>query len=155
MNAGTQYDGTKDDSTQTINPPDAETLISILELANMFLHCSYWMLMLSIALTRLDLSGLAWSAKQKDIVCREAATTIFAWILSKGGKVELADIAKPDFDDENQSAEYVLQKWDQLDKWLETKMEKILLAVEEGDTTGLKDMMIGLMETFKRGYLVH
>merc|ERR1712142_917043 len=98
MNAGTQHNDTKDDSTQTTNLPDSETIISILELANMFLHSSYWFLMLSIYLARLDLSGLAWAAKQKDIVCRESATR---------SSDDLADIAMPVMEEKNPSAEYM------------------------------------------------
>ena len=155
MNAGTQHNDTKDDATQTTNLPDSETIISMLELANMFLHSSYWFLMLSIYLARLDLSGLAWAAKQKDIVCRESATTIFSWILGKGGRVDLADIAMPVMEEKDPSAEYMVAKWDQLDKWMETKMEKIMATFGGGDNTGLEEILRDLLETFRKGYVVN
>ena len=151
MNAGTQYDD-NDASTQTPNLPEAETITSILELANMFLHSSYWFLVLSITLTRLDLSGLAWAAKQRDLLCRESATTIYSWILGKGGKIQLADIAVPVLE-ENPTAENLVKKWDQLDKWLETKMEQILLTLGKGDDTGLEEMLRNLMWSFKNSLI--
>ena len=157
MNAGTQYndnDVSKDDSTQTPNLPEAETITSILELANMFLHSSYWFLVLSITLTSLDLSGLAWAAKQRDLLCRESATTIYSWILGKGGKIQLADIAVPVLEEkENPTAENLVKKWDQLDKWLETKMEQILLTLGKGDDTGLEEMLRNLMWSFKNSLI--
>ena len=153
MNAGTQYDD-NDASTQTPNLPEAETITSILELANMFLHSSYWFLVLSITLTRLDLSGLAWAAKQRDLLCRESATTIYSWILGKGGKIQLADIAVPVLEEkENPTAENLVKKWDQLDKWLETKMEQILLTLGKGDDTGLEEMLRNLMWSFKNSLI--
>ena len=153
MNAGTQYDD-NDASTQTPNHPEAETITSILELANMFLHSSYWFLVLSITLTRLDLSGLAWAAKQRDLLCRESATTIYSWILGKGGKIQLADIAVPVLEEkENPTAENLVKKWDQLDKWLETKMEQILLTLGKGDDTGLEEMLRNLMWSFKNSLI--
>ena len=153
MNAGTQYDD-NDASTQTPNLPEAETITSILELANMFLHSSYWFLVLSITLTRLDLSGLAWAAKQRDLLCRESATTIYSWILGKGGKIQLADIAMPVLEEkENPTAENLVKKWDQLDKWLETKMEQILLTLGKGDDTGLEEMLRNLMWSFKNSLI--
>ena len=153
MNAGTQYED-NDASTQTPNLLEAETITSILELANMFLHSSYWFLVLSITLTRLDLSGLAWAAKQRDLLCRESATTIYSWILGKGGKVQLADIAVPVLEEkENPTAENLVKKWDQLDKWLETKMEQILLTLGKGDDTGLGEMLRNLMWSFKNSLI--
>ena len=153
MNTGTQYDD-NDASTQTPNLPEAETITSILELANMFLHSSYWFLVLSITLTRLDLSGLAWAAKQRDLLCRESATTIYSWILGKGGKIQLADIAVPVLEEkENPTAENLVKKWDQLDKWLETKMEQILLTLDKGDDTGLEEMLRNLMWSFKNSLI--
>ena len=153
MNAGTKYDD-NDASTQTPNLPEAETITSILELANMFLHSSYWFLVLSITLTSLDLSGLAWAAKQRDLLCRESATTIYSWILGKGGKIQLADIAVPVLEEkENPTAENLVKKWDQLDKWLETKMEQILLTLGKGDDTGLEEMLRNLMWSFKNSLI--
>ena len=123
---GTQYDDAKNDSTQTV--PDAEATTELLELANMFLHSCYWFLMLSTTLTRLDLSGLAWAAKQKDMVCREAAMTILSWIMKSGGRVELADISRPRMR-ENMTAEYAVRKWDQVDRWLGRETENMLEKV--------------------------
>ena len=153
VNTGTQYDATKDDSTQTMDVPDAEVTKSILELANMFLHSSYWFLMLSITLNRLDLSGMAWAAKQKDIFCRESAMTIMSEVLDMGGRVELADIAKPR-KEEDQTAEYVLRKWGQLDMWLETETEKILDKMAGGGTNNrLEATLRKIMDNIKNGWV--
>ena len=145
VDTGTQYDDAKNDSTQTV--PDAEATKELLELANMFLHSSYWFLMLSITLTRLDLSGLAWAAKQKDMVCREAAMTILSWIMETGGRVELADIARPRMG-ENITAEYAVRKWDHVDRWLERETEKMLEKAVEVNT-GMEEMLRKILETIR------
>ena len=147
---GTKYDDAKNDSTQTV--PDAEATKELLELANMFLHSSYWFLMLSITLTRLDLSGLAWAAKQKDMVCREAAMTILSWIMKSGGRVELADISRPRMR-ENMTAEYAVRKWDQVDRWLEMEIEKMVERAVEMNT-GMEEMLRKILETIRNGYLM-
>ena len=150
ISTGTQYVDPKDDSTQTIEAPDID-YFDLLNLANMFLHSSYWFLMLSITLTRLDLTGLAWAAKQKDTVCRESAMTILCWIMERGGRVELADIARPRMGGDL-TAEYVVRKWDEVDRWLEKEMEKMVEKVE-GIDSGLEDMLRNLLEKIRTGDL--
>ena len=154
VNTGTQYDDGKDDSTQTVNAPDFDTTeLSIL--ANMFMHSSYWFMMLSIILTGLDLTGLSWAAKQKDRVCRESAMTILSWIMERGNMVQLVDIARPRLGGSNLdlTAEYAVRIWDQLDRWLEKEVELIVEKLVGVDSV-LEEMLRKILETIKTGDLV-
>ena len=56
--------------------------VQLSNLSNRILHRSYWFLILDLMfITNLQLTGRA----------------IMSWVMEKGGRVEMADIAKPDY----------------------------------------------------------
>ena len=73
--------------------------------------------------------------------------------MERGGRVELADIARPRMGGRGDlTAEYLVRKWDEVDRWLEKEMEKIMEKVE-GIESGLEDMLKNLLEKIRTGDL--
>ena len=112
-------------ATQTLGKLDDDTRLDLLTLANMLLHASYWFLSLSSCSTKLNLPGFAWATKEKEAKCKDAALMIFNMLREKDLTVELADVAKPRFEESDITSEFILSKWNDLDDWLEKKIEDI------------------------------
>ena len=112
-------------ATQTLGKLDDDTRLDLLTLANMLLHASYWFLSLSSCSTKLNLPGFAWATKEKEAKCKDAALMIFNMLREKDLTVELADVAKPRFEESDITSEFILGKWNDLDDWLEKKIEDI------------------------------
>ena len=152
ISTGTQYVDPKDDSTQTIEAPDID-YFDLLNLANMFLHSSYWFLMLSITLTRLDLTGLAWAAKQKDTICRESAMTILSWVMEKGGRMRMVDIVKPDYGkEEDFTAEYAVRIMANLDTWLVQGVREEMEMVVGKEIEGIEEVLRSVLDKHRGFY---
>ena len=112
-------------ATQTLGKLDDDTRLDLLTLANMLLHASYWFLSLSSCSTKLNLPGFAWATKEKEAKCKDAALMIFNMLREKDLTVELADVAKPRFEESDITSEFILGKWNDLDDWLEKKIKDI------------------------------
>ena len=112
-------------ATQTSRKLSDETRLELLTLANMLLHSSYWFLCLSSCSTKLNLPGFAWATKEKEAKCKDAALMIFNMLNEKELSVDLADIAKPRFDESEISSEFILARWNDVDDWLEKKIQDI------------------------------
>ena len=112
-------------ATQTLGKLDDDTRLDLLTLANMLLHASYWFLSLSSCSTKLNLPGFAWATKEKEAKCKDAALMIFNMLREKDLTVELADVAKPRFEESDITSEFILGKWNDLDDWLEKKIMDI------------------------------
>ena len=112
-------------ATQTLGKLDDDTRLDLLTLANMLLHASYWFLSLSSCSTKLNLPGFAWATKEKEAKCKDAALMIFNMLREKDLTVELADVAKPRFEESDITSEFILSKWNDLDDWLEKKIKDI------------------------------
>eukprot|EP00091_Calanus_sinicus_P017556 TRINITY_DN37934_c0_g1_i1.p1 TRINITY_DN37934_c0_g1~~TRINITY_DN37934_c0_g1_i1.p1 ORF type:complete len:121 (+),score=43.96 TRINITY_DN37934_c0_g1_i1:125-487(+) len=103
VDTGTQYVDDQDISTQTTNNNQEATLTFDMEvklgiLSNRLLHGSYWFLILDLMFTsKLELMGLAMSARKREAACRESSMTSHVLGVEKEGKVKMADIAKPEF----------------------------------------------------------
>ena len=104
---------------------DDKTRIELLTLGNMFLHSSYWFLTLAFNASGLNLPGFAWACKGKEAQCKEAALMIMEFVNDDGSAVEFADIAKPRYDQEDVSAEFISNKWSEIDDWLENKIKRM------------------------------
>ena len=112
-------------ATQTLGKLDDDTRLDLLTLANMLLHASYWFLSLSSCSTKLNLPGFAWATKEKEAKCKDAALMIFNMLREKDLTIELADVAKPRFEESDITSEFILGKWNDLDDWLEKKIMDI------------------------------
>ena len=80
--------------------------------------------------------------------------TILSWIEETCGRMELADIARPRVGEEtNLTADYVMRKWDEVDRWLEKETEKVMEKVV-GIDSGLEEMLRKVLKMIWTGYLV-
>ena len=131
----TENVSTVNHSTQTYKNINDETRIELLTLANMFLHSSYWFLALSSSATRLNMSGFAWALKEKEKKCTEAVLMFFNSVNERGGSVEFADIAKPQYRDSAISTEFIAQRWNDVEDWLQKKIESIIAKLEKSEQT--------------------
>ena len=135
-------DETTNSSTQTV--PNAELIKELLEMVNMFLHGSYWFMVISATLTKYQMPSLATATEQRGELCWGSAQMILLWVINVTGTVQLADIIQPKIGEEI-TAEDAVGKWDQVDKWLLKNLEKILEKVE-GKKMSLEQLMRELVE---------
>ena len=143
---------TVDESTQTSSSTvDEKTTRSVLELANIFLHCSYCFMMLSLTFKHFKMPGLKWATEQREKVCRESARSIFEWVMESGEPILLADILKPNNVYDEFDLTHSVIKWDRIDKWLETRLELILEEVG-GRDTNLKTTLLKILEANRNGF---
>ena len=148
IDTGTQYGDDQDISTQTTNNMPEASLTYELEvelgiLCNRLLHGSYWFLILDLMFTsKLELRGLARSAKQREVACRESASSIMSWLMEKGASVKMADITKPDYgSQEDFTAEYAVTTMVTLDTWLEQGAREVLEKVVGTELIGLEELL--------------
>ena len=97
----------------------------LLTLVNMLLHSSYQFLFLSSISRKLKMSGFAWATKLKESRCKDSALTILDWITEHGGTLMLAEVAEPKFSQSDLTAEFVVTRWDEVEKWLEEMIDNI------------------------------
>ena len=153
VDIGTQHVDEQEISTQTSNSNleaslnyDMEIKLGIL--SNQMLHASYWFLVLVMMFTtKLQLRGLARSARQRERACRESAITIMIWIIKKGWRVKIADVAKPEYgDEEDFNDEYAMKTMAALDNWLEKGLRDVLEMVVGKEMDGMEEMLKGLLD---------
>ena len=159
MDNSTQHDDDQEISTQTANyNPEAnlsyDMEVKLCILANQLLHGSYWFLLLDLMFTtKLQLRGLARSARQREAACRESATTIMSWVMEKGGRVRMVDIAKPDCGrEEDFTAEYSVRTMANVDSWLEQGVREVLEMVVGKEMEGMEEMLKGVLEKHREFY---
>ena len=153
VDTGTQYVDDQDISTQTTNNNPEAILTYDMEvqlgiLSNRLLHGSYWFLILDLMFTtKLQLMGLARSARKREAACRESAITIMSWVMEKGGRVKMADIAKPDYGrEEDFTAEYAVRTMATLDTWLEQGVREVLEMVLGKEGQGMEERLKMVLE---------
>jgi hypothetical protein len=156
LDTGTQYVDDQDISTQTTNNNLEATLIYDIEvklgtMSNRLMHGSYWFLILDLMFTtKLQLMGLARSARKREDACRESAFTIMSWVMEKGGRVKMADIAKPDYGrEEDFTAEYAVRTMATLDTWLEQGVREVLEMVVGKEVQGMEEMLKMVLENHR------
>ena len=117
-------------------------------LSNQMMHASYWFLVLEMMFTtKLQLSGMARSVRQREAACRESAITIMNWVMGKGGRLRIADIAKPEYgDEEDFTDEYAVKTIAALDTWLEQGLREMLEMVVGKEVEGMEDMLKGVLD---------
>ena len=153
VDTGTQHVDDQDISTQTTNINPEAALTSDMEvklgtLSNRLLHGSYWFLILYLMFTtKLQLMELARSARKREAACRESAMTIMSWVMEKGGRVKMADIAKPDYGrEEDFTAEYAVRTMAALDTWLEQGVREVGEMVVGKEVQGMEKMLKMVLE---------
>ena len=109
----------------------AEHNYELLELVNALLIASYQFLFLNSVSKNLTLAATNWSARKNDEKCRDSAVMILGWLKENGGYIQLADISQPRYEESDLAAEFVLKRWDEVEKWVQSKIEKIKSKLEE------------------------
>ena len=117
----------------------------LLTLVNVILHASYQFLLLSVVSKELKMPRTDWIIMKKNEKCSDSVVEILSWISDNGGSLELADIVKPRFDESKLNGEFVFQRWDEIEKWIESKIEEIIENVEESDYEN-KDGIFGMLQ---------
>ena len=109
----------------------AEHNYELLELVNVLLVASYQFLFLNSVSKNLTMAATNWSARKNDEKCRDSAVMILSWLSHNGGDIQLADISQPRYEESDLAAEFVLKRWDEVEKWVQSKVEKIKTKLEE------------------------
>ena len=109
----------------------AEHNYELLELVNVLLVASYQFLFLNSVSKNLTMAATNWSARKNDEKCRDSAVMILSWLTDNGGDIQLADISQPRYEESDLAAEFVLKRWDEVEKWVQSKVEKIKTKLEE------------------------
>ena len=117
----------------------------LLTLVNVILQASYQFLLLSVVSKELKMPRTGWIIMKKNEKCSDSVVEILSWISDNGGSLELADIVKPRFDESKLNGEFVFQRWDEIEKWIESKIEEIIENVEESDYEN-KDGIFGMLQ---------
>ena len=155
IDTSTQYVDDQDISTQTTNNmPEAGLTYELGILCNRLLHGSYWFLILDLMFTsKLELRGLVRSAKQREVACRESASSIMSWLMEKGASVKMADITKPDYgSQEDFTAEYAVKIMATLDTWLVQGVREELEIVVGKDIDGIEEMLRSVLDKHREFY---
>ena len=103
----------------------------LLELVNVLLVASYQFLFLNSVSKNLTMAATNWYARKNDEKCRDSAVMILSWIKETGGYIQLADLAQPRYEESDLAAEFVMQRWDEVEKWVQSKIEQIKSKLEE------------------------
>ena len=103
----------------------------LLILVNVLLHASYQFIFLSVLSKSFRMPGTSWITLKKDGKCRDGAVDILHWIKENRGYVELADISKPKFEESEINSEFVLRRWDEVEKWIKTNIDDVREKVKE------------------------
>ena len=148
IDMSTQYAIEQEIPTQNNNKQedvfDTDMEVKLGILSNSLLHGSYWYLVLEIMFTtKFEMNGLARAARLRETACRESAITIMSLVKQKGGRVRLADIARPHYGrEEDFTAEHAMRTMATLDTWLEQGVMKVLVdGVNEMEDI-LTEMMV-------------
>ena len=136
-------------STQTYKNISDKTRIDLLTLANMFLHASYWFLTLSSSSTNLNLPGFAWATKEKEKKCKDAALMIMNLIHERGESLDLADIAKPRYQESELSSTFIAKRWNDVEDWIENKIKEINDSLEPKDKEATGKFLDSLLHLLK------
>ena len=110
---------------------EGEHNYEFLELVNVLLAASYQFLFLNSVSKNLKMSATNWFARKNDDKCRDSAVRILSWLKVNGGYIQLADISKPRYDESGLTEEFVLKRWEEVENWVQSKIEKIKTKLEE------------------------
>ena len=116
----------------------------LLELVNVLLAASYQFLFLNSVSKNLTMAASNWYARKNDEKCRDSAVMILSWLKENGGYIQLADISQPKYEESDMAEEFVLKRWDEVAKWVESKIEKIKIKLEDNycrDKGEIMDML--------------
>ena len=70
-----------------------------------------------------------------------------SWVMGKGGRLKIADIAKPEYgDEEDFTDEYAVKTIAALDTWLEQGLREMLEMVVGKEVEGMEDMLKGVLD---------
>ena len=121
--------------TETPESMDLNELVNheLLVLVNALLHCSYQFVLLRSVSESLALQSSSWMTEKKDDKCRDSAVKILSWIQENNGYLELADITKPKFNESTLDVVIIFARWDEVEKWIEEKVERIKGKIQETD----------------------
>ena len=113
--------------TQTVSQTDTDSslLVGVANLANRFLHASYWFLTLNIVFTSAELHSISRSVVLRHSISLLTAQNLLSDLLD-WNFLELADIAKPDFSLTDCSVEEAVKIIGEIDNWLLASSELIL-----------------------------
>ena len=137
-------------STQTFKVLDEKTKQELLTLGNMFLHASYWYLALSANAKFLNLPGFAWAMIENEKKCKDAAFMIMTFVKDHGGILEFADIARPKYDENEVTAEFICRRWDDIENWLANKITEF--TKEFSAKAEIMDLLNNLQAQVKHVY---
>ena len=104
---------------------ESEINLDLLTLVNMLLHSSYQFFFLSSISRKLNLTGFAWATMLKENKCKDSALVLLDWINNHEGTLQLAEVAEPRFVPSDLSPEFVVTRWDEVEKWLKIKIDNI------------------------------
>ena len=113
-----------EEMNQTVNK-------ELLSLVNVLLHASYQFIFLSSLSKTMEMPGTSWMTKRKDGKCRDGAVTILDWVSANKGYLELADISRPKFEESELNPEFVLGRWDEVEKWINVNIEEVGEKIKE------------------------
>ena len=113
--------------TQTVSQTDTDSslLVGVANLANRFLHASYWFLTLNIVFTSTELHSISRSVVLRHSISLLTAQNLLSDLLDLNF-LELADIAKPDFSLTDCSVEEAVKIIGEIDNWLVASSELVL-----------------------------
>ena len=129
----------------------------LLVLVNVLLHSSYQFVLLRSVSDCLAMQGSSWMTEKKDDKCRDSAVKIMNWIQENNGYLELADIAKPTFDETKLNGEFFFTRLDEVEKWIEQKVDDIKGKIHHSDYEKKTEVILMLEDLLShilsRGYL--
>lgn len=115
--------------TQTVShsgsQDDSSLLVAVANLANRFLHASYWFITLNIVFTRAELDSLSRTTELRQSISILSAQNLLSNLLAQNF-LELADIAKPDFSLTECSVNEAVKLIGDIDTWLLASSELVL-----------------------------